>query len=345
MDITMNVTFGDKKSYTDWGLILTEYPSIEPPEPRTYTLEVPGGNGSVDLTEAFGGVTYEDRGLEFKFKTIKARDQIPSLLQEIQNTLHGKRMHIVLDSDPDYYYDARVTVDGYELEGNNEATALYVDISAMAHPFKRGADSVQQFTAVLQQEQVECVGVIGDPVRGVCSVMFGTPQIPTHDFSVYESLVFSDGLPGPSSVYAVNVLHGSSGNLFFLDESQSITKNELTEAGIDPSKIYGFDIHTTSPTPKIYGVLGIGARISVSGSIMPSVPVFSFPDLPGITEYPGGLSMIWSGKKYSIPAENYGEFYNTDIVLGYGTHDIAFLWGGGGITEFTVVAKIPVGWL
>ena len=61
------VTFGTNHSYKAWGLKLKEI-KIGLPEVKTSYVEVPGMNGSLDLTEAtFGGVTYGMRTLEFSF--------------------------------------------------------------------------------------------------------------------------------------------------------------------------------------------------------------------------------------------------------------------------------------
>lgn len=57
------VTFGNYHSYKAWGLKLKEI-KIGLPEVKTSYVEVPGMNGSLDLTEAtFGGVTYGMRTL------------------------------------------------------------------------------------------------------------------------------------------------------------------------------------------------------------------------------------------------------------------------------------------
>ena len=332
METTMNVTFGDKKSYDDWGLILTKYPNIEPPEPRTYTVEVPGGNGSMDLTEAFGGVTYEDRALEFRFKAVKKRDEIPPLLQEIQAALHGKRMQIVLDSDPDYYYDARVTVDGYEMSGNNDATALYVDVSAVAYPFKIGADVEKTVMLEFTPQYVPIVGVNSSENKSRPVLLFGTKDIPTHDFSIYSSLKISaTALSGFASVtvYAGDVNHT------FEDASYPITisNSDIISAGLDPKKIYKFAF-LQAILPSITGLIPGSAQMTLENGEMPSVPTFDSQAEPF-----DGMVAIFNGRSY--PIESF-PFSSNEIVLEPGENVISFGQTGAAIS-FTVTERHAIG--
>lgn len=333
METTMNVAFGGKKSYDDWGLILTEYPNIEPPEPRTYTVDVPGGNGSVDLTEAFGGVTYEDRTLEFKFKTVKKRDDIPELLQEIQSFLHGKRMQIVLDSDPEYYYDGRVTVDGYEMSGNNEATALYLNISAVAYPFKLGAEAEKTVMLEFMPDYVPIEGTRVPGIKSNTTLAFGSRDMPTHDFSLYSSLTFSASSLH-SGIVRVNIRAGYSTHTF---EAQSypmtITAAELTDAGIDPKKIYEITF-IGAIGGSITGLIPGSAQMTLENGEMPSVPTFDSQATPF-----DGMVAIFNGQSY--PIESF-PFTSKDIVLGPGENVISFGQTEASIT-FTVTARHAIG--
>lgn len=109
------VAFGTKHSYYDWGLILSEAPVVSPPKVKDKLVDVPGADGSLDLTETLTGkVQYEMRDITFKFTMMAARDRWPSLYSEILNHLHGKTVDIVLDNDPDYFYTGRAQVSKWE---------------------------------------------------------------------------------------------------------------------------------------------------------------------------------------------------------------------------------------
>lgn len=94
--------FGERLSYEDYEAIMN-YARILPPSVKENYVDIAGGNSSIDLTEAVGGVVYEDGEIDFKF-TLKDRKQ----KDQMKNDLHGKRMQIVLDREPDFYYDGRV---------------------------------------------------------------------------------------------------------------------------------------------------------------------------------------------------------------------------------------------
>ena len=52
-----------------YGLILIDGYELDPPSPKTTTVDIPGANGSIDLTEALNGdVVYDNRTKKFVFK-------------------------------------------------------------------------------------------------------------------------------------------------------------------------------------------------------------------------------------------------------------------------------------
>ena len=57
-----------KHSFRDFGLVLTSQ-EIGLPAPKTYIVEIEGRNGSLDLSESFGEIKYENRELKFTFDT------------------------------------------------------------------------------------------------------------------------------------------------------------------------------------------------------------------------------------------------------------------------------------
>lgn len=127
------VQFGDKHSYSDWGLILTEAPTVSPPKVKTNYVDILGADGSLDLTEQLTGtVLYEMRDITCKFALMSSRDTWAEMYSTILNHLHGKAVNITLDKDPDYFYSGRAEVNKWN-EGN---TAVEVIIKAKVAPYK-----------------------------------------------------------------------------------------------------------------------------------------------------------------------------------------------------------------
>ena len=102
-----DIRFGTKWAHADYGLIVAPY-AIPMPEPHTNFVEIPSRDGALDLSEAFGTVRYADRIIPL---TIYARAPFDSLISAFAADVHGRRMNVVFNRDPNFYYDARVTVE------------------------------------------------------------------------------------------------------------------------------------------------------------------------------------------------------------------------------------------
>ena len=108
------VKFGSYHSYYEWGLILSEK-EIGSPEPKTNYIEVEGSDAVLDYTEYFGDIKYKNRLLSFKFTKMKViPDGFLALYSLVQDTIHGRKMQIILDDDPAYYYLGRVKINEWK---------------------------------------------------------------------------------------------------------------------------------------------------------------------------------------------------------------------------------------
>lgn len=111
------VTFGTFHSWDDFSLILSDK-KIESPKAKTTTVEIPGADGVLDVSEYFGDIKYKNRTLSFDFSTIVPQSEFLNLFSTIQNAIHGKRIRIVLDDDPDFYYMGRISVSEWKADKN-----------------------------------------------------------------------------------------------------------------------------------------------------------------------------------------------------------------------------------
>ena len=127
------VTFGDKHSYRDWGLILKSRPVISPPSPKTLYIDIPGSDGVLDLTESLtGDVKFENRTITCEFNVIDNRKRWSNIYSEILYYLHGRQMKIMLDEDPTYYYVGRFQVNEWK---SDKVTSL-ITIEGNVEPYK-----------------------------------------------------------------------------------------------------------------------------------------------------------------------------------------------------------------
>lgn len=108
------VTFGTKHSYDDFGLILSSK-NIGLPDPKIKTVEVPGADGVIDLTEILtDDVKYKNRKLSFTFTVVDPLASWSAVLSEVTNYIHGRKLRILLDWDRNYYYEGRCKVNNFK---------------------------------------------------------------------------------------------------------------------------------------------------------------------------------------------------------------------------------------
>ncbi len=106
-----SVTFGSMNTFSDWHLVPDSRPVIAMPEPKKVTVDVPGSNGILDLSETLTKYPiYSNRSGSLVFNVLNNIEDWSVLYHRIANYLHGKRMRMVLEDDPDYYYMGRYTV-------------------------------------------------------------------------------------------------------------------------------------------------------------------------------------------------------------------------------------------
>lgn len=87
--------------------------TLSPPEPKIYTVDIPGGDGVIDLTQSLtGDVTYENRQQEFSFMVVNP-DSFERVKTDVSNFLHGKSFDYQMTMDPGYTYHGRFTVTEY----------------------------------------------------------------------------------------------------------------------------------------------------------------------------------------------------------------------------------------
>ena len=120
-----------RHSYLDFGVILTEQ-NIGLPSPKTYTVNIEGMDGTLDLSECFGEMKYENRTIKFTFESIDKITDWQAKMIKISSFLHGQKMKITTWSDPDFYYVGRCRIDEY----NSKSKLGKIVISCDCEPFK-----------------------------------------------------------------------------------------------------------------------------------------------------------------------------------------------------------------
>jgi phage-related protein len=111
------IMFGNYHSWNDFQLILASK-TIGTPSPKTETIDIPGGDGVLDLTEFFGYTKYGNRKLSFEFSSVVIPSDFMSLFSMVQDALHGRKLPIILDDDPGWQYTGRISVSEWKADRN-----------------------------------------------------------------------------------------------------------------------------------------------------------------------------------------------------------------------------------
>lgn len=189
------VKFGTIHSYDDLGLVLNSK-IIGAANVKTQTIDVPGADGELDYTEYFGKRTYKNRTLSFEFSVIDAPNAFLSIYAQVQKLLNGRRMNIILDDDPGYYYAGRVTVN--EWASNGRIGKIVIEVNADPYKLKTTETVVSSVatgaTIITCQNALKSV-IPTITVSGAATVTFGnyTQTLNANTATTYDEIVFVEG--------------------------------------------------------------------------------------------------------------------------------------------------------
>lgn len=122
---------------------------LNPPEPKTYTVDVPGGNGVIDLTTALtGDVVYNNRTQTFQFAVIDTtNNDFETVKTEFSNYIHGKAFDYQITMDPGYTYHGRFKVSSYEHQAFTSGILGTINVEVDAEPYKLKEHCVYKLNA------------------------------------------------------------------------------------------------------------------------------------------------------------------------------------------------------
>lgn len=135
------ILFGTMHSFRDLQMILSEKEIGAPPLKKD-ELDIPGGNGKLDNTEFFGEPKFGNATHKFTFTTIQ--HDLLTQYSRVKNALHGKKMRIVLDADPAYYYMGRCEVSSF----HDEHGVGTIVVTCDCEPFKYALEKTAVYQAV-----------------------------------------------------------------------------------------------------------------------------------------------------------------------------------------------------
>lgn len=196
------VRFGSLHSYDDFRMILKSK-TIPPPEPKTSIIEVPGADGSLDLSTALtnGKVKFNNRTLEFVFVLMGRNCE--SMKSEITNKIQGKVFEIILDSEPCFYYVGRCKITSFK----QDSVTAELTVECDCKPYKYEVKETEYNWEVETEKTVEVQ----------CGRMEVVPEITVSEDMECEF----------------------KGSIYALNKGTNTVLDILLEEGINPLKFIG----------------------------------------------------------------------------------------------------------
>lgn len=128
-----SVTFGDKNTWDDWHLIPKTRPLFKTPSQKTKILDIPGGNGVLDLSTSLTGYPiFNNREGTLEFAVVNGFKPWYQAVTDISEHLHGKTMKAILEDDLEYFYEGRFNVN--EWKSDKSFSTIGIDYSV--NPYK-----------------------------------------------------------------------------------------------------------------------------------------------------------------------------------------------------------------
>lgn len=122
-----------KNTWDDWHLIPASRPLIAPPKVKTNYIDIPGADGTLDATDVHTGYPlYENREGSNEFYVMNGYGDWASKYSEIMNYLQGRKMKVVLEDDPGFYYEGRCSVNEWRSE--KDWSKIVIDYNV--YPYK-----------------------------------------------------------------------------------------------------------------------------------------------------------------------------------------------------------------
>lgn len=128
--------YGGYHSWYSLRLVPASRPFVNPPQQKTSTLEIPGANGIIDLSNVpLGFATFQNRTGSWEFHIAHDVNNMTweEAYQDLLFKLHGKQMAVILTDDPSYFYTGRIYINAYKSDKMNSTITINYDL----YPYKR----------------------------------------------------------------------------------------------------------------------------------------------------------------------------------------------------------------
>lgn len=125
------IKFNDVDLSSTYGLIYEDHVITEA-TPKTTYISLPYADGSLDLTEAIGGVKFNDVTIGISFGIMRGTRDFVTTEKQIKKSFLGRQVTVNLDDD-EYFYQGRVLSIAFD---DSQWAYLSVQMEILAGPYR-----------------------------------------------------------------------------------------------------------------------------------------------------------------------------------------------------------------
>lgn len=152
----------DKNTWENWGLVPSSRPTIVSPTQKRTTSDISNMvDGELDLSLSllpYPVFSTRQGSLEFIYNPLhilvyKPQSQVmkwEDLQSEIYSFIHGKRLRMILEDDPNHYYEGTFSVDN--MTSNTDGSGSVVTINYILEPYKLNIFTTKEIDDTLTEK-------------------------------------------------------------------------------------------------------------------------------------------------------------------------------------------------
>lgn len=145
-----SITFYDtdglsRNTWDDWHLAPSSRPFLAPPVMKTQIVEIPGADGVLDLSTSLtnGRPIFQNREGSWEFIVINGYGTWSDRYSEIMNYIHGKIVKVKLETDPEWYYEGRLTIENWASPSDGTWSTITIKYSVKPYKYKFSNPSIK----------------------------------------------------------------------------------------------------------------------------------------------------------------------------------------------------------
>lgn len=112
-------------TWDEWHLIPSSRPTIAMPGVSEKYIEIPGRDGSIDLSDWLAGrPIYGDRQGSLEFYHQNGYEDWETVRRAMAHYFHGRTLKMILEDDPAYYYEGRFKLNEWKSEASHSKVVI-----------------------------------------------------------------------------------------------------------------------------------------------------------------------------------------------------------------------------